>query len=123
LILIYDYRWPQITFKDLKKFISNNIANSNNQEKYKDKIKLLSERFATFRNKPFWITDVNEHKKADIANKGACCFNHIIGLPKKDGVEKPIFNYEVETFHALEKYQNVFIKKACSGRKCSRTIV
>ncbi|MFL6317152.1 MAG: hypothetical protein ACJ71K_00445 [Nitrososphaeraceae archaeon] len=35
------------------------------------------------------------HKKADIANKGNCCFNHIIGLPQKDDKELPIFDYEM----------------------------
>ena len=44
------------------------------------------EMFNIFLNKPFWISDISQHKKADIANKGACCFNHIIGLPKKDGI-------------------------------------
>jgi hypothetical protein len=83
-----------LTWKELKRFISDNISssnnsnNSNNQEKEQE-TKLQKERFAIFRDKPFWISDVKEHKKADIANKGACCFNHIIGLPKKDGIEKP----------------------------------
>jgi hypothetical protein len=26
--------------------------------------------------------------------KGVCCFNHIIGLPTKEGMEKAIFDYE-----------------------------
>jgi hypothetical protein len=25
-------------------------------------------------------------------DKGECCFNHIIGLPRKDGIEKPLFD-------------------------------
>ena len=85
-----------MTFRDLKKFleknsiINSNSSNSNNQEKEQKEIQLQRERFGIFQNKPFWISDVKEHKKADIVNKGACCFNHIIGLPKKDGIEKPI---------------------------------
>jgi hypothetical protein len=34
------------------------------------------------------ISDVDEHKQQDILNKGACRFNHIIGLPKKIGQEQ-----------------------------------
>jgi hypothetical protein len=71
-----------VTFKDLKRLISdksNNIFPSYNKN-VELISKLQSEYFAIFQHKPFWITDVNEHKKADITNKGACYFNHIIGL-------------------------------------------
>ena len=30
----------------------------------------------------------------DIKTKGNCCFNHIVGLPKKNNMEKPIFDHE-----------------------------
>ena len=30
-------------------------------------------------------------RQEDIRTKGDCCFNHIIGLPLKDKVEKPLF--------------------------------
>lgn len=30
-----------------------------------------------------------------------CCFNHIIGLPRKGGIEKAIFDYERLLFIAL----------------------
>jgi hypothetical protein len=30
---------------------------------------------------------VMEHRQEDIRTKGDCCFNHIIGLPRKDGIE------------------------------------
>lgn len=26
------------------------------------------------------------------SNQGACCFNHTIGLPKRDNVDKPLFD-------------------------------
>jgi hypothetical protein len=32
-------------------------------------------------DKPFWIWNIEEHKKQDI---GDCCFNHIIGLTTKE---------------------------------------
>jgi hypothetical protein len=33
-------------------------------------------------------------KQTSIRTKGKCCFNHITGLPIKDKVEKPLFDYE-----------------------------
>jgi hypothetical protein len=53
--------------------------------------KILFDRLC---NKPFWIWDIEQHKKEDIRTKGDCCFNHIIGLPSKEKEEKPIFDYE-----------------------------
>jgi hypothetical protein len=37
----------------------------------------------------------------DIQTKGDCCFNHIIGLPRKDGIEKSIFDYEKLLYDSL----------------------
>ena len=45
-------------------------------------------------NMPFWIWNIEEHKVEDIKTKGDCCFNHIIGLPQKDGDDKPLYDYE-----------------------------
>jgi hypothetical protein len=99
-----------LTFKDLKRFISNN--NGINDNKEKEEIALRTERFRIFRDLPFWISDREEHKKADIANSGKCCFNHVIGLPKKDGIDKPIFDYEMQLVNALDNNKSVFVKKA-----------
>ena len=55
---------------------------------------LQSKTFERLRNKPFWIWDVEEHKQENINTNGDCCFNHIIGLPTKNGEEKPLFDYE-----------------------------
>jgi hypothetical protein len=52
-------------------------------------------------NKPFWIWNIVEHKQEDIKTNGDCCFNHIIGLPKKDGVDKPLYDYEKIIFDSL----------------------
>lgn len=41
------------------------------------------------------------HREKHRINKGNCCFNHIIGLPRKDGVEKPMFDYEAVFYKAL----------------------
>jgi hypothetical protein len=45
-------------------------------------------------NKPFWIWSKEEHKQEDKRTNGDCCFNHIIGLPQKNGVDQPLFDYE-----------------------------
>jgi hypothetical protein len=71
-----------MTFKDLKK----RIGSSSNQQQQ-------TQSFDKLHNKPFWIWNIEEHKQEDVRTKGECCFNHIIGLPTKDGLEKPIFDY------------------------------
>lgn len=57
------------------------------------------------RDKPFWVWNHGRHNevKGSNANKNDCCFNHIIGLPTKDGNEKPMFDYEREIYWALTK--------------------
>ena len=78
-----------MTFKDLKKRI---IISGNQQQ---------TQSFDKLQNKQFWIWNVEEHKQADIITKGNCCFNHIIGLPTKDGLERPIFDYKEVLYEAL----------------------
>jgi hypothetical protein len=70
-----------VTFKDLKKRLT--LETTQQQTK-------LSERL---RNKPFWMWDQQQHKLEDIKTNGDCCFNHIIGLPTKEGIDRPIFDY------------------------------
>src|SRR6476661_1409063 len=41
--------------------------------------------------KPFWISDRQQHKLENTRTKGKCCFNHIIKLPQKDGMLRPIY--------------------------------
>lgn len=62
--------------------------------------------------KPFWIWNEREHRRQDRRCKGDCCFNHIIGLPRKDGEEKAIFDYERLIYDALIQHKRVWIKKA-----------
>jgi hypothetical protein len=63
-----------VTFKDLKKIVTLETA----QE---------PKALEGLRNKPFWIWDITEHKLEDIKTDGNCCFNHILFLPKKNGIE------------------------------------
>jgi hypothetical protein len=94
-----------LTFKDLKKRVSLEIT----QQQCK-----LFERLL---NKPFWIWDVDEHKREDVRTNGDCCFNHIIGLPQKDGTDKPLYDYEEIIFDSLvtqigNNNKHLWIKKA-----------
>lgn len=100
-----------MTFKDLRRWLSNNDIINNNSNN-NQAIKLNSERFAIFRNKPFWIENVEIHKEIDRRTERNCCFNHIIGLPKKDGDEKKIFDYEMDLVNVLNANKSVWIKKS-----------
>lgn len=42
----------------------------------------LNERL---KNKVFWIWSPQKHNQKTLKQKGDCCFNHIIGLPKEEG--------------------------------------
>src|SRR5438093_2171037 len=53
-------------------------------------------------NKPFWIWNVDEHEQEDGKTNGDCCFNHIIGLPKREAVDKPLYDYEKIIFDDLD---------------------
>ena len=65
-----------VTFRDLEKLVQSQSSLEQNQQ------------LDRLRDKPFWIWDQRQHKQEDIKTRGDCCFNHIIGLPQKDGVEK-----------------------------------
>jgi hypothetical protein len=101
-----------LTFKDLKKRIS--LETSQQQSK-------LLERLRT---KPFWFWNIEEHKAEALRTKGDCCFNHIIGLPTKEGIDKPMFDYERSLYDCLLipensnplnhgfKHKHLWVKKA-----------
>jgi hypothetical protein len=83
-----------LTFKDLKKRVSLEITTQQ------------SKLFVGLHYKPFWIWNVDEHKQEDIICNGDCCFNHIIGLPQKDGYYKPLYDYERIIFDTLVTQDN-----------------
>jgi hypothetical protein len=92
-----------VTFKDLKKRVTLELAQQQSK---------LSERLY---NKPFWIWNIKEHKGEDIKTNGECCFNHIIGLPQKDGIDKPFYDYEHIIYDSLITQtgsKHLWIKKA-----------
>jgi hypothetical protein len=102
-----------VTFKDLQKLL---VQSQQNIEQ--------NELFSRLQHKPFWIWDKEQHKQEDIGTKGDCCFNHIIGLPKKDNIEKPMFDYEKLLYDSLLipditnslkhtfKHKHLWVKKA-----------
>jgi hypothetical protein len=83
-----------------------------------------SKLFEKVQNKPFWIWNIKEHKQEDIRTSGECCFNHVIGLPTKEGMEKAMFDYEKILDDALLdnerhnaqnhsfKHKHLWVKKA-----------
>ena len=88
-----------IVFKDLQKLVSSySLSQSQQQQQQESAHKDLSERL---KDKPFWIWDKQQHKQEDIKTDGDCCFNHIIGLPTKEGIEKAMFDYEQTIFDSL----------------------
>jgi hypothetical protein len=98
-----------LTFKELKKRVSLEVTQQQ------------SRLFERLQNKPFWIWDIEGHKQEDIRTKGDCCFNHIIGLPQKDSVDKPLYDYQRMIFDYLvtengnansSNNKHVWIKKA-----------
>jgi hypothetical protein len=92
-----------LTFKDLKKRVT--LETSQQQSRLVEKLL----------NRPFWIWNAEEHKKEDIKTNGNCCFNHIIGLPQKDGNDKPLYDYQEIIFNCLVAHngnKHLWIKKA-----------
>jgi hypothetical protein len=102
-----------IVFKDLQKLVSQQQRENTRKE-----------LFQRLQDKPFWIWDKQQHKQEDIRTDEDCCFNHIIGLPTKETIEKPIFDYEKilydsllvndysNVLHHTFKYKHLWVKKA-----------
>jgi hypothetical protein len=93
-----------IVFKDLQKLVS---------QQQQDNIR--KELFQRLHGKPFWVWDKQQHKLEDVTTDGDCCFNHIIGLPQKDGDDKPLYDYEQLIFDSLlgqNGSKHLWIKKA-----------
>jgi Terminase RNaseH-like domain len=107
------YSVQQMTFRDLQKLVSQSKRDN-----------IRKELFQRLQGKPFWIWDKQQHKQEDIETDGDCCFNHVIGLPTKEGEEKAIFDYEKVLYDALLdndntnilhhafKHKHLWVKKA-----------
>ena len=95
-----------MTFKDLKKRVSLQVS----QEE--------TRLFERLKGKPFWIWDKQQHKQEDVKTGGDCCFNHIIGLPQRDSIDKPLYDYEQIIFDSLDDNKHLWIKKATGLGDC-----
>jgi hypothetical protein len=82
-----------VVFKDLQKLVQQSQQQQQQQQQ-----NIFLERLS---GKPFWIWNIKEHKQEDIRTNGDCCFNHIIGLPQKDTVDKPLYDYQRMIFDSL----------------------
>ena len=80
-----------MTFKDLQRLVQSQYGESPGQSAALQKL----------RDKAFWYWERNRHGEKHRASKGRCCFNHIIGLPKKDGKRLPMFDYEGLIYKSL----------------------
>jgi hypothetical protein len=69
-----------------------------------------------YTSKPYFRQALKrQHKLEDIKTNGDCCFNHIIGLPQKDGADKALYDYEQIIFDSLitqNSNKHLWIKKA-----------
>ena len=83
-----------MTLKDLQRLVQSSQSQSQGSgEAQRLRIRLDG--------KPFWYWDYTRHKEKGQSQKGNCCFNHIIGLPKKDGKPKPMWDYEMLLYKSL----------------------
>jgi hypothetical protein len=90
-----------VTFKDLQKLVESQSQPGQ-----------TSPLFDRLANKPFWYWDQQQHKQQDIKTKGDCCFNHIIGLPTKDGHDMPLLHYQKTLYDSLQDHKHIWIKKS-----------
>lgn len=103
-----------MTFKDLKRKL----------EKLKIEELSLSRPFELPPELPFWIWEPKQHKQEELRTRGMCCFNHMIGLPRKGGIERPLYDYQKTICDALlfpdcsnptkdaRKNKHLWVKKA-----------
>lgn|SRR5512145_848391 len=67
----------------------------------------MIDQLSIFKGLPFyceWSDKSNSVKR--------CCFNHTMGLPRKDGNEYPLCDYELDLYNALAEYKHIWVKKA-----------
>src|SRR5262245_14129998 len=67
-------------------------------------------------NLPFWLW-IDKQQHLDLydlarAQNRWCCFVHGLGIPFKDGIGKPMFDYEKLIYDAMFEHKRVWIKKA-----------
>jgi hypothetical protein len=74
--------------------------------------KVDNEYSKQFQGCKFWIWDKDEHREEYDRTKGKCCYNHIIGLPRKHGKPFRLFDYQKRVLDALESNRLIVVFKA-----------
>src|SRR5919198_5880794 len=77
-----------------------NIPYQKDQKNQKTQLS-INDLIELVRDKPFWIWDHEKHYQEGVSTDDKCCFNHLVGLPRKDGVAKPLFDYEKLLYDSL----------------------
>ena len=70
-------------------------------KKIRTRIGISSDSISQLLGKPFWIWDKREHLRLAAETNEQCCFNHIVGLPVKNKMEHPLYDYEKILFDTL----------------------
>lgn len=70
--------------------------------------------YSQLKGKPFWYwSSVEEHKaQARLMGENNCCFNHIIGLPRRGNKQYPLFDFQKLIFDKLQETNFLLIRKA-----------
>jgi hypothetical protein len=85
-----------MTIKDLQRIVLTS------EQSTPEDSPAMKELLKRTRDKRFWwVGDPTEHARRHKLSNGNCCFNHIIGLPKKNGEEKGFFDYQRNIYKAL----------------------
>ena len=95
-----------MTLQSLSKILDKYESQLSNNSTNIEKLRLL-------KGLPFyteWQVAVPPVQKE--AQESSLSFNHVIGLPRKNGQELPLFDYERLLFNTLENHKHVWIKKA-----------
>ena len=74
-------------------------------------ITTLPSQFELLKRLPFYCW-WEQSRTAKRANHTRCCFNHVLGLPEKNGQPMPMFDYEQLLFNKLQNHKHLWIKKA-----------
>jgi hypothetical protein len=89
-----------MTIKDLSRIVLSSQQQQDSNKEMQQQQQLLQK----LRDRPFYIWNSDKHKSASNPGNtinGYCCFNHIIGLPQKNGILQPLWSYEDMLYRAL----------------------
>jgi hypothetical protein len=77
-----------------------------------------SSSLSVLRGLKFWHWNREEHLRLATETNKQCCFNHVVGLPQKDQVHHPMYDYEKLLYDSLMsddgsfKDKHLWVKKA-----------